>query len=147
MINRLTYSTLKRTSGLTLVEVMVAMSVLTLVLTGAVAVLIQTVWLTEQVRNRSTATSIAWSRVERVRNTDFEEVELLIENEPGVRVSFTGAVDEEGGFLRMTEIENESGALPMIRVRASVYPWNRRNQEFSDEPQIVETVITEIPRG
>lgn len=147
MINRRIASPLKGASGFTLVEVMVAMSVLTAVLAGAVAVLIQTVWLTEQVRDRSTATSLAWSRVERVRNTDFEEMELLIEDQPGTRIGFSGSVEEDGRFLRVTQIEEESGGLPMMRVRVSVWPWNRRNREFSGEPQVVETVIADIPRG
>ncbi len=138
---------MKTDSGLTLVEVIVAMSILTTVLAGAVAVMIQTVWLTEQVRNRSTATSLAWSRVERIRNAEIDEVNLLIENAPGTRVSFTGAADEEGDFLRTTDIQDESAGLSMIRVRVEVWPWNRRNQEFSGEPQVVETVITAIPRN
>lgn len=130
---------------MTLVEVLVASFVLSVFLVGALGVLLQTTRTTQLVRLRTEATSLAWSRVERARHLSFAEIADLEEEDPGTLVDAAGLPDVDGGFLRRTTVTNLVGEIEAVQIRVEVWPRSPGTGSFSGEPQIVETVISNIP--
>ncbi|MCC5850312.1 MAG: prepilin-type N-terminal cleavage/methylation domain-containing protein [Verrucomicrobia bacterium] len=135
------------TRGFTLVEVMVSSVILALFLSGALAMLVQTTRTTESVRRRSEAVSLAWSRVERARLVDFNNLEDLVEKAPGTVVNAVGLMEENGLFRRVTSVAPLPGEMPAMQIRVDVWVRNTRDGAFSGVPETVETVITNIPRS
>ncbi len=132
--------------GMTLVEVMVAMALLAVFTTAALGALIQVARASEDVRLRTTAAALAWSRVERARNMDFDEIDNLVEALPGSIIDAIGLPDIDGAFRRRTSVNTITNGFPMKHVRVDVWPRDRRTNTFSGQPENVETVITDIPR-
>jgi len=131
--------------GFTLVEVLVASALLGFFMAAAVAVLVQSSRVTQQVRDRSTASMLAWSQLERVRNTSFSEMDMLIEEAPGTRIALSGLPDPDGDFLRRTHIETTTNGLVLKQIRVDVWPTDRRTGAFDGEPETLETIIADIP--
>jgi hypothetical protein len=135
-------------SGFTLVEVVVAGFLLVIFVGGALGVLIQTSRTTQLVRQRTMATTLAWSRVERIRHLSFDEMEDMAEPESGTRLNASGLPDQDGDYLRVTRItlEEEEG-IRMNRIEILIRSLNPRSGEFSGEPQVIETLIADIPKS
>ena len=126
-------------------EGVVAGALLAIFITVAVAVVVQTARVTEQVRQRSTANTLAWSWVERIRNTEFAHMDTLIEPPPGNRVDFSGMLDPDGAFQRVTTIDTQTNGLVVKHIRVEVWPMNPRDGSFPAHPETIETVIADIP--
>ena len=131
-------------SGVTLVEVMVSSTLLLIFLTAAGGVLVATSTSLELVRQRTTATALAWSRVERARFMDFGLIGQLQEDPPGTRINAAGVPDEQGHFRRRTHITITTNGLPMANIHVRVWAMERRTGEFTGQPEEVQTVITQI---
>jgi len=136
----------QRRSGFTLVEVMVAGLLMLVFLGGALQVLVQTMRSTDLVRRRTEATNLAWSRLERAKHMDFDELNDLVEDDPGSIVNSAGLPDLDGDYLRRTLITPLSGAMEAVQIRVEVAPRNPRTGEFAETPQAVESVLTNIQR-
>ncbi len=131
---------------MTLVEVMVASALLALFIAAAIGVLMQIASASELVRRRTSAVALAWSRLERARHIAFDDIINLIEAPPGNVVDETGSPDVDGLFRRATSVQLSTNGLPMKHIRAEIWVRDRRTGEFAEHPEILETVIVDIPR-
>lgn len=132
--------------GFSLVEVVVAGFLLVIFVGGAFGVLIQSSRTTQMVRQRTLATTLAWSRVERARHMSFDEMEDLVEPETGNRVDASGLPDQDGDFLRVTRVTRvEEDGIRMNRIEVRVWPLHPQSGTFRGEPQVIETLIADIP--
>lgn len=133
-------------AGFTLVEVVVAGFLLVIFVGGALGVLVQTSRTTHVIRQRTLATSLAWSRVERARHISFDEMEDMVEPETGNRVDGSGLLDQDGTFLRVTRVTvEEDEGIRMNRIEVFVWPMHPQSGTFRGEPQVIETMIADIP--
>ena len=132
-------------NGLTLVEVLVAMALLVIVVAAVVAGLFQVAHASHLVRMRTTASALAWSRVERARHMAFDEIDQLIEAPPGNRINASGLAEADGPFRRQTVVEILTNSLAMKRIRVDVWPRNQRSNTFEGNSECVETIITDVP--
>ena len=98
------------------------------------------------VRQRTTASTLAMSRVEHARHVAFNEIIELAEDAPGTVIDFAGLTDQDGAFLRMTTINAITDGVTLMHVRVDVWPRDRRTGQFSGGPETVETIIAEMPR-
>ncbi|WFB36999.1 prepilin-type N-terminal cleavage/methylation domain-containing protein [Kiritimatiellota bacterium B12222] len=137
----------RKAQGFTLIEVVISSALLALILLSALALLVQVTRTSQLVRRRSDATSIAWSRIERVRNLQFDEMDELIEDGNGTRVNEAGLSDEEGLFLRKTIINTETNALIVKNIRIEVLTQGIVSGEFDGEPEVLETIISDVPKS
>lgn len=126
----------------TLVEVMVSLFLFALFIGGALGLLSQIMRTHYTVRDRTEATNLAWSRVERAANIEFSALPDLVES--GIRINRAGLPDAEGDFLRTTSVSSLPGALEAVLIRVEVLPFNRRQGGFSGSPEVIETVLSHI---
>lgn len=131
---------------MTLVEVMIASGLLFMFIAAATGVLVATATALSQVRQRTTAAALAWSRIERARFMDFSLLPELEETTPGTRIDANGLLNIDGRFLRTTTLTFSTNALSMANIRVQVWPMGR-NGTFEQSPEVVETVITAIERA
>lgn len=141
---RLTSGVYRGKKGFTLVEVMVSMLLFALFIGGALGLLSQTMQSHYLVRDRTEATNLAWSRVERASNIEFTALSELAES--GTRINRSGLPDDEGEFLRTTIITPLSGALDAVQIRVEVLNLNRRRGDFSGSPEVIETILSHVLR-
>ncbi|MDF3130941.1 prepilin-type N-terminal cleavage/methylation domain-containing protein [Kiritimatiellaeota bacterium B1221] len=135
-----------RSSGFTLVEVMVSSVLLAVVILSALALFVQVTRSSQLVRRRTDATSIAWSRIERARNLQFDEIDELIEGGEGTRVNEAGLTDETGKFLRKTSVVTDTNGVAVKRIRIEVIPEGLLSKEFDVAAEVLETIITDVPK-
>jgi|GEM_PF-2347300 len=133
--------------GFTLVEVMVAGVLMVLLISSAVGVLLQVASLSKNVQNRTDASMLAWSRVERARNMEFEDLEDLVEEPPGSVVDSAGLLDAKGRFQRTTSVTTTTNGLVVKHVKVTVVPKGAKRADFDNKGETVETVIADIPRA
>ena len=131
-------------AGMTLLEIMIASALMLLFVGVALAVLTQTARTLDQVQVRTEAAALAWSRLERARHIDYTALDTLVEPTPGIRINALGQPDEGGRFIRNTTLAEVAGALPMQHVRVSVQVLDRDGTTVRGEPEIMETIITQV---
>ncbi len=129
---------------MTLIEVLIAMALLMLVMTTAIAAMYQVAHASYLVRQRTTAAALAWSRVERARHMEFSDIDELVEASPGSVLDANGLQEMDGPYQRQTFVESFTNGLPMKRIRVEVWPRARKSNSFEGEPECVETVITDV---
>ncbi len=125
---------------------MVSSVLLAVVILSALALFVQITRSSQLVRRRTDATSIAWSRIERARNLQFDEIDELLEEGDGTRVNEAGLTDDDGKFLRKTLITTETNGLALKRVRIEVVPEGLISKEFDVAAEVLETIITDVPK-
>jgi prepilin-type N-terminal cleavage/methylation domain-containing protein len=134
--------------GFTLIEVLVASTLLAVFVTMAVGSLVQTARVIDRVRQRTTASTLAMSRIEHARHVAFSEIIELAEDAPGTVIDFAGLTDQDGAFLRRTTINAiTEDNVTVFLVRVDVWPRDRRTGLFPGGPETVETMIAEMPRS
>jgi prepilin-type N-terminal cleavage/methylation domain-containing protein len=92
----------KRTNGLTLVEVMIAMTIFAIFITGAVALIMQSRKASDVARDSYTAINIAKNQLELLRTLKFNELPSYDNNSD--IVDWTGASDLNGPFRRIIQV-------------------------------------------
>jgi prepilin-type N-terminal cleavage/methylation domain-containing protein len=130
--------------GFTVVEVMVGVFLLAIFMAGALGLLSQTMRTHSLVRDRTGATNLAWSRIERASNLEFSALQDLAEAD--IRINRSGLPDDQGEYLRSTTVTPLSGALNAVQIRVEVRHLDRRSGEFSSSPEVIETILTNILR-
>lgn len=130
--------------GFTLVEVMVAVMLLAVFIGGALGLLSSTLRTHYLVRDRTEALNLAWSRVEQASNLEFGALMDLVESD--TRINRAGLPDQTGEFRRQTAITALAGELEAVLIRVEVLPLNRRTGLFTGEPEVIETVLSNILR-
>ncbi len=131
--------------GFTLVEIVVSIALLGFFMAIAVSVIIQSARVTREARDRSVASALAWNQLERIRNTPFSDMDAWVEGAPGTRVATSGLADPEGEFLRQTAITTTTNGMVLRNIRVEVWPLDRRTNDFDGEPEVLETIIADVP--
>jgi type II secretory pathway pseudopilin PulG len=126
------------TKGITLVEVLVSMALVTLVIVSVVALLGQSATYSVRIDKIYTTANLAKKRIDDIKWLQFTDLAARAA-EVNVRIDEAGYNDPNGGYIRTTEItENFDGNVYLTKIKVTV-------DEFTDgaalgKPTIVETL-------
>lgn len=128
----------QRCVGFTMVEVMIASSVLLLFLGGFLSAFLIGIRTLDMTVNHYRANAIARNRIQRARSFAFDSLPLLEESE--VSIDRFGNADTQGEYRRTTVISTNTATAPhTVQIQVGVrFPL--RDNTFS-EPVSVENVI------
>jgi len=130
------------TSGITLVEVIISMAIVTLVTVAVLAAIAHSVTFTERADNVYTASILAQRRIDVLKKFDFSEIPLIApETDVSVKVdldpSTPASYDE---YFRTTEItEDYDGDSDLMKIKVSVH--TTVDGVKSGNPVIMETLL------
>lgn len=131
-----------RRRGMTLVEVLVALTVLAAVMVGTYRLIVVLARLRQSTHNHYTAVVIANNRIERARNTLFSDLPLLAEER--VPVAASGAPSADGPFFRTTRVETNYGNNPKLtRVTVTVEVPRLLRRDDARPSETLTTLLTE----
>ena len=130
----------KSRAGVTIVETLIAVSLLALVVAGAAKLITSTDGLADIARDKATAAQILKNRYERMTMTDYSDIKLWAQEEQVVGEN--GLPDPEGRFSISTEITQATTNL--VKVIISVDTRSRRTLRFSGNPLQISTFLTEM---
>ncbi len=126
-------------SGISIVEVVVALGLLSLVMAAAYPVLITASRISRVARNHYIAVALAQNRMERARTLNYGDLGYLVES--NVVVNDLGSPLAEGNFRRTTSILTNSGAN-LARFSVQVDIRNLRSRQFVGESESLSTYMT-----
>ncbi len=126
-------------SGMTLVEVTVALAILAFVLGGIYQLIVQAGRLGRLARDHYVAVILAQNRIERAKVFDYRDLRLLAET--NVLMNANGAPDLEGRFRRTTSI-NTNFAPNLTEVVCTVEIKDWRTAQFAGEGERVASLFT-----
>jgi len=124
---------------MTLVEVVIAIAVLALVMAGSYALVSRSAALSRAARNHYVATMIAFNRLERAKNFEYDDLPLMAESE--VLVNDNGVPDTEGDFRRTTTV-NTNYAPNLTKIEVKVDIRNMRSGNFEGEQEKIASLFT-----
>ena len=130
----------KQQQGMTLVEVVLALVVLSLVMAGSYLLVSRAAATSRAARDHYVAAVIAKDRLERARNFAYDDLHLLAEDD--VVVDDTGLPDPEGNFRRTT-IVNTNYASGLTKIEVIVEVRNQRTGDFTGGQESVASLFTE----
>ncbi len=126
-----------RRAGVTLVETIVALAVLSVFTTGVCKLLLSHRKMSDMARAHYTAINIAKNRLELVRTFDFDQVGNFIEDK--VVVDASGVPSTEGNYRRTTQIGTVSANL--LELTVTVDLRNRKTLAFTPAKEVLATYI------
>lgn len=112
--------------GTTLIETVVAVSVLMLFISGLCGLALYGKQLSDRAGEQYRAINIAKNRLERTRNSEFDVVSGFAES--NARVNETGTPDSDGRYRRTTTVSTVNSNLVEVAVQVDVL--NRRTLQF-----------------
>jgi len=130
----------KQQQGMTLVEVVLALVVLSLVMAGSYLLVSRAAATSRAARDNYVAALIAKDRLERARNFAYDDLHLLAEDD--VVVDDTGLPDPEGNFRRTT-IVTTNYAPGLTKIEVIVEVRNQRTGDFTAGQESVASLFTE----
>lgn len=123
--------------GMSLVEVAIAVAITAIVVSGILALYYECVLVTKKMNQLFIATNIAKSRLERVRNVEFDSIPFVAEMD--TYVDNEGNSIASGEFVRNTSVStNYSGDADLTQVTVTVD--YRIKGQFSGKPVTLTTV-------
>lgn len=129
-------------SGLTLVEVLIAVGLLGMMMAGFYAVISASTRTRIMAHNQYVAVTIANNRIERAKHMRIEELPLLVES--GTPVNNLGSPDPDGPFKRTTTITpNQNGDPLVTRISVTVQAPRVRRGTTTGLTETVSTLLTE----
>lgn len=130
-----------RHSGFTLLEVMIASTVLMLLIAGFVGSFIMALRTLDAANNQYRAKAIARNRIQRARSFEFSSLSLLAEEDS--RIDRYGNIDQDGDYRRTTMISTNTPTWPhTIRIQVEVrYPLRSRAGHVLAAPLIFDNLI------
>lgn len=132
-----------RRRGMTIIEVLVAMSLFAMFIVGASSLMLMVRKLSDVSRSHYQAVNIAKNRIEQVRNlrrADYNQIPMAVEN--GVRVDDRGEPSPTGKFRRTTIITEKTPNLIEIGVRVDIL--NRNTLTFDGEHEFLQSFIANV---
>lgn len=129
----------RKRAGMTLVETVVAVSVLAIFSTGACKLLLSHRRMSDMARAHYTAINIAKNRLELVRTFDFAQVGNFIEDK--VVVDASGVPSTVGNYRRTTEISTVSDNL--LELTVTVDLRNRQTLAFTPAKEVLNTYFAD----
>lgn len=126
--------------GMTLVEVVLALALLSLVMAGSYLLVSRAAATSRAARDHYVAAVIAKDRLERARNFAYDDLHLLAEDH--VIVNDTGLPDPEGHFRRTTLVDTNY-APNLTKIKVIVEVRSRRTGNFDAGEESVASLFTE----
>ncbi len=126
-------------AGISLIETVVALTILAVFVTGAAKIIIASQKLSDKAREHYAAINIAKSRIELVRTFEFGQVDNFLEDK--VLVNASGAPDVNGNFRRTTTVSEVSSNL--LEMAVTVEIRNRKKLAFTGEREQLRTFFAE----
>ena len=129
-----------RDEGFSLVEVIVSLFLIVLVLAGAYRMIISASQLSRTARNHYIAETLCKNRLERARNFDYRDLDLL--EESSSVVDDAGYPDPSGWFSRTTTVD--TNFLPdCTQVSVVIQLKDRTTGNFGPAEQNLDMLFTE----
>ena len=133
--------------GFTLVELLFSVIVMSLVVTGILAIFVQTTEMSRRINYDYTATILAKSRLEwikgYIKSHGFDSLTQANIGEDEARVDKNGVPEEGGLFARTTTVEaSYAGDTTLTKVTVDVYYYYKGTQVAS--PITMQTVFVDI---
>lgn len=128
----------KDPKGMTYVEIMVAIVLVTVVVVPVVALVTNSATLGRRVDMVYTASSLAQRRIDLVKRFDFDEIDKTEETD--VRVGADGMSSEAGEYIRTTSVFTTENPY-LLRVKTSVD--RVVDDEASGNPVVMETLFVD----
>lgn len=125
--------------GVTLLEAMMAVMLISIGMAGACAVIVSAQKLSDFARSHYVAINICKNRLERARELEYSALNTLAES--GTRVNTIGSSDPSGNFRRSTVVSNVTAALKEIIVTTEIK--NRVTLTFTGEQETLRSLFTE----
>lgn len=127
-------------TGVSLVEVAIAVMVTSIVIVGLLGLYYQSVLVTKKMNQLFIATNLAKSRLERLHNLEFSALPLSVETD--TYLDSEGSSDPDGDFVRNTAIStNYNGRADL--TQATVTVDYKVKGEFSGNPVSLTTVYVD----
>ena len=146
-----------RQRGMTLLELMIAMGLLTLIMAAALPFADQTTTRFQMARDHYVASTICQARIERARGVPFAELRLLAESDS--QVDDFGNLATDGRFMRTTTVVTNTPVAGMTQMsmktqicicsrwgwRKCMHPMRSGNYicRFTDEREEMAFLFTE----
>jgi len=130
----------RRQAGFTLVEVVIAVTLIVVVLAGAYNLIIHAARVSRMARNHYIAVNLAKNHIERARN--FRYADLYMMEESNLVMDENGGPANDGRFRRTTTVVSdvEPG---LTSVNVAVQICNLRTGEFGDEQEFISSIFTD----
>jgi len=140
---------LSREKGITLVEVMFSIAIVSMVLAGTLFIFVQTADMSKRVDYEYVAANLVKSRLEEARAgikiNGFNSLPRLAESESDdIRINEDGIVDPDGDFVRVTTVEEKyDGNARMTKVEVKIYYYYRGEKKESRVTKMA-TIFTTV---
>lgn len=130
-----------RHSGFTLLEVMIASTILMVLVAGFVGSFIMALRTLDAANNQYRAKAIARNRIQRARSFEFASLPLLEETDSFI--DRYGNIDQAGTFRRSTTIVTNTPTAPhTVGIRVEVrYPLRARARRVLSAPMVFDNLI------
>lgn len=128
--------------GTTLIETVVAVSILMLFISGICGLALYAKQLSDQAGDQYRAVNIAKNRIERARNSDFALITGFTES--NTRVNGNGSPDSEGLYRRTTTVTEDpfsAGNSNLVQVAVQVNILDRKDLDFTGGTVSLQTYI------
>lgn len=142
-------------AGLSIVEVLIATLLLSLVLGSAYPLLSQALWLMRSARDHYVASTICLARIERARDLDFALLSVMHEPSPGTYVDQDGvplALGANGlpaqaaNYRRSTQVTTNSPSSGLTQVQVTTQILNRKTGVFDGSAETMSCIFTHYLR-
>ena len=134
-------ATHKRRSGITLVETVIALTLLALVLSGSYKIVVLSSSMNRSVRDHYVAVTLARSRIERAKNFAF--VDLATLEEDRVVVDYNGTPNTQGHYRRTTVVQQDASSPLVSDVEVTVEIRNSRTGWDNPKKEVITTKLTD----
>jgi prepilin-type N-terminal cleavage/methylation domain-containing protein len=138
-MSRVKGADMKSRSGLTLIEVIIAIAIFAVFVGGACAVVIAARQLNELARDRYIAVNLAKNRLERARTFPFDQLSSF--DESNVQIDSVGDPSNNGNYRRSTTVSNVSASL--IEMSVAVEIRDRKTLQFEGQAETVSSMFAD----
>ena len=125
--------------GMTIVEVVIAVSIFAVCIAGMCALVKTARELSDRARDHYVAINIAKNRLERARTFEFDQLTTFIETDAPVDVSGNDISESSCQFQRTTTVSDVAVNLKEIQVTVEIR--NRVTREFDTESETIKSLF------
>jgi len=130
----------RRFGGFTVIEVMVSLLILVLVVAGGYSLIARAANLSRAARHHYVAISLAKNRIERTRNFEFKDLNLLGESD--VVMDANGSPVPSGWYSRTTTVSTNYGP-GLTEIVVTVKIRNMKTGGFGTEQESLRTLLAD----
>ena len=129
----------QKIAGMTLVEVVIAVSIFSMCMAGVCSLILQSRRVSNRARAHYVAINIAKNRLEMARTYDYSLLDLFIES--NIVVDKNGILVNDGDFRRTTTVTEIKSNLTEMVIMVEIR--NRNTWDFSGEEETVQSYFAD----